>query len=179
MNDEKSVRLSPPQYTYFKFLKYSIGNDPCVDVLDIEEVAGGNYLIPIHVKSLEKARALATILNLHKNYGNINICIEIYYCNRVVAPIENIENINSLLRIIKQALNTNCYFEFVKAAEVIPGYNSIFPVFKKEVIQFFNDDLSDLYANFNGVAADVFREVMKSPINGFFINPSTAIEDDC
>ena len=174
MNDENPVRLSPPQYTYFNFIKYSIGNDPCVDVLDIEETSDVDYLIPIHVHNYEKAQALATILELHKSIGNFNITIEIYHCDQPVAPIENIENINSLLRVFRKALKTNCYFEFVEAAETFPGLKSIFPVFNKEIIQFFNDDLSDLFANFNGVAADVFREVIRSPINGTFINPTTA-----
>ena len=179
MTKDPSVRLSPPQYTYVNFLKHSIGNDPCVDVMDIEEIVGGDYLIPIHVKCREKAIALATILELHKTFGNINIFVEVCFCNQVVKPIENIENIERLVQIVRQALDTNCYFEFVRAAEPFPGLVSIFPVFKKEVIQFFNDDLSDLYANFNGVAAHVFSEVMKSTINGFFISPSTTREDVC
>ena len=33
-------------------------------------------------------------------------------------------------------------------------------VFTKSVIQFFNDDMSDYYRNFNGVTADVFNDIL-------------------
>ena len=36
----------------------------------------------------------------------------------------------------------------------------VYAIFKKEVIQFFNDDISDFYCNYNEVAAKVFNEVL-------------------
>ncbi|MCL2336141.1 MAG: hypothetical protein FWC60_01840 [Firmicutes bacterium] len=173
MPNENSSRLSPPQYTYYNYIKHSIGNDPCVNVADMKEMGGGNYVIPIHVQGHERAVALATILELHKSMGNLSIDIEIFCGNQMVTPSENTENSESLLKLYEQALSTNRYFACAKINELLPGYPSIFPVFKKEVIQFYNDDLSDLYRNFNGVAADVFREVFKSSINDITINPST------
>jgi len=46
-------------------------------------------------------------------------------------------------------------------------------VFTKSVTQFYNEDLSDLYRNYNEVSAGVFREVLKEKINGIDIDPST------
>ena len=173
MNQEDNLRLSPPWHTYFNFIKETIGHDPCVEVLDMKEVLSNQFLIQIQVQSNVKARALATILELHKNFGNINIDIEIIHCGCPVCPYEDITDIDDLLKLFRLALDTNCYFEFVRAVKIMV-FNAIFPVFKKAVIQFFNDDLSDFYHNFNGVAADVFREVLKHQINGIYINPSTS-----
>ncbi|MEC2677413.1 hypothetical protein P9W92_27710, partial [Bacillus cereus] len=43
-----------------------------------------------------------------------------------------------------------------------------------EVIQFFNDDISNLCQTFTGVAANVFRDVMKDEICGIPILFSTS-----
>ena len=173
MSEENQVKLSPPWYTYFNFLKYSIGKDRNVKVLDMKEISDVNYLIPVEVKDKDKARALATILVLHKNFGNIDVHTEVLHRGQVVKPHETPRNECGLIKIFEEALATNYYFEYVRFAKIFTA-KIIFPVFKKEVIQFFNDDLSDLYNNFNGVAAAVFEEVLKSPINEIFIYPSTA-----
>ena len=168
---DKQVKLSPPQYTYSNFIKHSIGNDPCVRVLDLQETPHGDYLQIINVDERRKAAALATILKRRKTFGNVKIRIEVRHCGRVVEPVTEIR---SILRLFEAALDTNRWFEFVESKQVFFGLKPIFPVFKKDVIQFFNDDLSDLYANFNGVVADVFREVLREKIGEDDINPSTA-----
>lgn len=173
MSKESLVRLSPPWYTFFNFVKHSIAEDRCVDVLDMKEMSDCDFLIPIEVKDRNRAIALASILVPCKNFGNINVRIEISHCGRIINPCNCICDARGILRLFEEAFCTNCYFECVECVEIF-GAARIFPVFKKEVIQFFNDDLSDLYSNFNGVAADVFAEVLKPQIDGITINPSTA-----
>ena len=174
MNKEDLPKLSPPWFTFYNFVKHSIGNDTCVKVLDMKEVSDFEYIIPIKVWDLDKAIALATIMELHKNFGNINVCIKIYFGGQVVKPKKAPENVEEMLEIFEDALDTNCYFQFVESVKIFAA-SIIFPVFKKSVIQFFNDDISDLFSNFNGVAAKVFIEVLKPKIGNFTINPSTAI----
>ena len=172
MNQDNMTRLSPPWYTYFNFIKESIGSDPWVRVLDMKEVSGSHYIIQINALREEKARALATILALRQSFGNIVVDMEVLFNGRGVSPYEPPLTNDDLLRIFTQALGTNTYFEIAKPGGFV-GI-SIFPIFKKEVIQFFNDDISDYYNNFNGVAADVFREVLRPDVYGTHINPSTA-----
>jgi len=175
MSDEGSVKMSPPWYTYFNYLKHSIGRDQCVDVLDMKEISGADYLISVDVKNREKATALATILIPCKNFGNINVRVEVLHCGRRVKPYCNPHDESIIIKIIEEALGTNHYFECVESAEYFVSL-LIFPVFKKEIIQFFNDDLSDFYNNFNGVVAKVFSEVLESHVFGVSIRPSTAIK---
>jgi len=170
MSEENSLQLSPPWYTFFNFVKHSIGKDPGVKVLDMKELSGSNFLIPIEVGNRDKAAALATILVPGQNFGDTNVSIEILHCGKTVKPMDQPQDVCCL---IKKALDTNYYFDGVEMREVF-DFIIVFPVFKKAVIQFFNDDLSDLYNNFNGVAADVFAEVLESMIDGRFIYPSTA-----
>ncbi|WP_127532908.1 hypothetical protein [Paenibacillus kobensis] len=42
------------------------------------------------------------------------------------------------------------------------------------IVQFFDDNLSDLYGNYNNVAAFVFREVLRNRISRTSIQFSTA-----
>ena len=180
MNEEMLLRLSPPWYTFFNYIKHSIGADRYVDVLDMKELSNTRYLIQVDVKVKKKAAALAAILVTHRQFGNINVCVEVMHNGQVVKPVEQTHNVCSLISVLEAALETNDYFEFAKFEKIFSAA-VIFPVFKKAVIQFFNDDLSDLYNNFNGVAANVFEEVIKSPIDDVFIYPSTAkaIKQSC
>ncbi|MEC0014158.1 hypothetical protein P4K74_27385, partial [Bacillus cereus] len=54
------------------------------------------------------------------------------------------------------------------------GANVVFPVFAAKVIQFFNDDISNLCQTFTEVAAKVFRDVMNDAICGIPILYSTS-----
>ena len=172
MNQENMGRLSPPWNTYYNFIRESIGSDPCVKVSDMTEVSGAQYIVQIQAHTKEKARALATILALRKTFGKVIVDIEILHNGRGVSPYEPPLTTVDLVRVFNQALDTNAYFKNVRPGGF--GITSVFPIFKKEVIQFFNDNLSDFYQNFNGVAANVFAEVLRPDIYGTNINPSTA-----
>ena len=173
MNKERLIKLSPPWHTFFNFVKHSVGNDRCVEVCDMKEISEREFLIQVDVKDRSRAIAMATILAPCKNFGNIDVRVEVSHCGRIVRPNDRCLNVRSLVRMFEEAFCTNNYFENVEAVKMFEA-DIIFPVFEKSVIQFFNDDISDLYSNFNGVAADVFAEVLNLEINGIFINPSTA-----
>ena len=173
---EENVRLSPPPYTYFNFIKHSIGNDSCLEVLEMQVQEEGNYLIQIEVQDRRHARALAAILELHKNIGNENIYIEVLHKGTIVEPQEDYKTMKDFIKMFETALCSNRYFNRATFIKSLAGYPIVFLIFKKEVIQFFNDDISDFFNNFNGVAADVFREVLKPAVHEIWINPSTAME---
>ena len=175
MNDEDSLKLTPPWYTYFNLIKHSIGKDRYIEVFNMKELSDTDFLIQIKTRNKEKALALATLISPIKKFGNTRIYIEVTYCGEVVKPTKTPQNVNNAIKIVRKALGTNHYFESVEHVTLM-GRITIFPVFKKEVIQFFNDDLSDLYNNFNGVAADVFSEILRPFINEFPIAPSTSIK---
>jgi len=172
LSEDNLVKLSPPWYTFFNFLKHSIGKDRCVEVLEMKEISDSNFIIQVEVRSLKKALALADILLRCKSFGNIIVRVEVLHCGQAVKPTGQFDDICRVIEVFKDALGTNHYFECIEFRTIFDS-EVIFPVFKKEVIQFFNDDLSDLYSNFNGVAAHVFSEVLKEQIGNVSILPST------
>jgi len=66
-----------------------------------------------------------------------------------------------LSELIEVGLAKNGWFEQVVIQPLVPGGASVaFIVFSKAVVQFFNDDLSDLYHNYNNVVAFSFKDVL-------------------
>ncbi|WP_155894971.1 hypothetical protein [Bacillus sp. 123MFChir2] len=52
----------------------------------------------------------------------------------------------------------------VAQPQLLGGKNVVYPVFKPEVTQFFNDDISNLCNTFVAVAANVLKDVMKGTV---------------
>jgi hypothetical protein len=173
MTPSNLPQLSPPEFTFFNELKNSIGKDPLVTVENIIKLPNGENLIPVLVHKQKKALALATILDLHKDFGGIIVNVQVIFNGQAVDPLEKDFTPREVVKLFKAALGTNRYFKFAVAKLFSPGVFGVFPVFSKKVIQFFNDDISDLYNNFNEVAATVFKDVLKGEINEIVINPST------
>ncbi len=171
------ARLSPPWYTLWNKVKYSIGEDPEVVVGDLQ-TQSDPFIIPIRVDNRQKAQALASIMNPSYSLGNIHINVEISDSSgKIISPI-NPTSPEQLSEMVQTGLQGNHLFLKVVTQPLFPNARLIvFPVFKKEVIQFYNDDLSDLYNNFNNVAALVFQNVLKPAPGGISLDCSTEKSD--
>ncbi|HDR7161745.1 hypothetical protein OCB13_13425 [Bacillus cereus] len=165
MEENVQAQLSPPWITYFNELKNSIGADPTVTVGPLIPV-GGNYIISVHALSNEKARALATFLKSFVQFGNVSVTVIVTNNeNEIVNPFPCPLDAFEIAHLFQVALENNPYFEQVVVQPQFPGGpNVVFPVFTAEVIQFFNDDISNLCQTFTGVATNVFRDVMNDEV---------------
>lgn len=163
--NEKSVGLSPPWITYFNEIQFSIGADPKVTVGPLISV-DDDYIILVTVTGNEKAKAIATLLNPAVNFGNINVNVVV--SNRegqIASPFPCPLDAFEIAHYFQVALGGNPFFEDVVVKPQLPGGpNVVYPVFKPEVIQFFNDDISNLCNTFVAVAADVFKDVIQNTI---------------
>ncbi|WP_433751087.1 hypothetical protein [Falsibacillus pallidus] len=172
------VQLSPPWVTYQNELKYSVGQDPNVIVGPLIP-AGGNYIIPVTVLGDEKAIALATLLKSHVEFGNVSINIVVINGDQeIVEPVPCPLGAFAIAGLVEQALSGNPYYEdVVVKRQNMGGNNAVYPVFKPEVIQFYNDDISNLCNNFTAVASKVFEDVMKEDLCSVSILYSTSCEE--
>ncbi|TMU87398.1 hypothetical protein FGG79_04530 [Bacillus sp. BHET2] len=178
MEHKSEVQVSPPWVTYFNELKYSIGQDLSVTVGPLIPV-GSQYLALVNVSDNEKAEALATLLVPSVEFGNITLnTIVINNEQEIVSPIPCPLRSFQIANLVEKALSGNPYFNQVVVKQQFPGSpNSVYPVFTAEVIQFFNDDLSNLCNSFTGVASTVFADVMKDKVCGISILFSTSCEE--
>lgn len=153
---EKSIitKLSPPWYVYHRKVQAMFGKDPEVHIKDMSDIGNGNYSYMILVSNKEKAKAIKTILPQNFKIGNVTITVTI------LGPDENdIESSNkSDVEIYETAFSGNPIFEKT-IVRTIGSFEMCYCIFKKEVIQFWNDDLSDYYGNYNGLASEIAKEI--------------------
>lgn len=172
MDKKATIRLSPPEFTYFNEVKYSIGKDPFVRVSPLQDHGDGQYRIVLYVKGLKKAKALATLIAPDKVIGEIHLQVKVISGGKTISPITRSLTPKEIAGLYRVAFRTNRFFHFV-ALRTIFGTTFVYPVFKIRVVQFFNDDLSDYYGNYNNVAASVFKNVLHNEMNGIPVQFST------
>jgi hypothetical protein len=168
--------LSPPWFTLRNELKGSIGNDPLVSVSELDQSVNP-YVVHITVEGQPKATAIASLLKGRYQIGNVSVVADVKEKEGgAVAPVIP-RSVEELAQQVKTALGGNRLYRdvFVEHWCRSPLFPlAVYPVFAREVIQFKNDDCSDLYGNYNAVAAAVFAKVLAQSPGGFRLLPSTA-----
>ncbi|MGL5150810.1 MAG: hypothetical protein ACRC7N_09605 [Clostridium sp.] len=164
--------LSPPWYTFANQVKYTYGCCNLVRVNDLIPVEGGDYLLVINVCDNTIANALRQLLPETVSFGGVIVTITIFNaCGQVVNVSNQAYTPQTLAKLICTALKCNPLFGgCVLTAGKIPPVGSIGDVaiiIDKAVVQFYNDDISDLCNNYNEVASKVFEEItnLKYPDN--------------
>jgi hypothetical protein len=164
--------MNPPWITLWNQVRGSIGNDPRVTTTRLDQ-SRQPYLIRITVRDNAKAVGLASLVKRRHNFGNITVVVRIEdrqgnHVNRVVP-----KSPRELAGLVRSAFTRNGWYRKVLVKEFF-GRLRVYAVFAKKVVQFYNDDLSDLYGNYNGVAGAVFADVLGARFGGFELICSTS-----
>lgn len=160
--------MQSPWNTYCSYLKAIFSGDPEVGVGDVripkeDDPEPTVYTIPIDCTNQIKAHALDLILNKEIDMGNIKLKVDL-----------NCTDYNPE-SVYEAAFNGNPHYsQFITLDTPIMGTQQ-YCVMNKEVIQFYNDDLSDPWGNYNGLAADIMKIITKS--EGAHVNFCTDIKD--
>ncbi|GLX66423.1 hypothetical protein [Paenibacillus glycanilyticus] len=178
INRKARISLSPPEFTYYNEIKYSVGKDPLVSVGPLQDHGDGEFIVKLYVKGIKKAQALATLVAPVKVIGEISIQVLVISGGKVIEPITRTLTPKEIADLYRTAFRTNRLFHFVSVRTIF-GQTYVYPVFKIRVVQFYNDDLSDFYGNYNNVAAFVFRNVLRNEVSGTFIQFSTDKKKKC
>ena len=73
------------------------------------------------------------------------------------------------LELYEDAFTGNPLFEQTKVRS-LAGISFEYCIFKKTVIQFWNDDLSDYYGNYNGLPTDIAKDVLRESTVQFSVS---------
>jgi hypothetical protein len=169
------AQLSPPWYTLWNEINSSIGNDPRVTVAPLD-TSQAPYLIVIQCEERRQAISLVSLLVLNYSFGGVEVEVIVKDSDgEIVQPVVP-ASAHELSKWVKRAFETNHWFIEVVTRSLFPvpgSFTAVYPVFEKSVIQFYNDDLSDLFYNYNQVVAFVFRDLLQSTPGGIMLNPST------
>lgn len=155
MKNEK-LTLATPWMTYKKMLDAMFQYDADVIVGDIED-EGTVKRIAVEVKNHKKFLALSKIINTRVVYGNITVAVDLYDEENKLKEDVNLDT-------IKDAFEGNEMVDDVKVLTDVVGTDHIFVVFDNtEIIQFFNDNLTDYCGNYTGLPEDVARQLFNTP----------------
>jgi hypothetical protein len=163
--------MNPPWITLWNKTQASIGNDAGVMVAALDS-SSNPYVICVTVQGLPKAVGLSSIVRPRHDFGNVKVVLEVKddHGSPVTPVIPT--SADELARSVRSALEGNRWYRDVVVKGGL-GLPRVYPVFGKGVVQFFNDDLSDLHSNYNGVAAAVFAEILASACGRFGLSCST------
>lgn len=153
MENNKRLTLEAPWNTYRKMLNALFEYDPEIEVGDVIDAIGCqtiDYSIGIMVKNHRKFEALQKLLPANKEFGSINVAIYVY-------DMENEEKND--IEVFKDLFNDNPIVSTFEKIKLPDGSERNFVCFRPEVIQFYDDDISDCYGNYNGLAEDIARAV--------------------
>lgn len=148
------IKKSAPWVTYYREVDELFKKDEEVFVVLDEE----NVELRIYVNNQSKASAIQYLLPTEKEFGNVILKIEVIPANGM--KIRNVDETN-ILDIVCDAFREN------DAVYMVTGVRSMFDliyvIFRKEVVQYFDDNLGDINGNcstlYEVIARDVFRDV--------------------
>ena len=159
------LRLSAPWTLFYQEVNALFEKDPEVKVLY-------NYEEPelkIAVKGNdEKAAILGRFIPTEKKFGNVTLNISVVGDDGKPVPDVNLPDEVA----IEKAFAGNEAVSFIKHVQTIFQDNITYVVFKKEVVQYFGDNMSDLYGAistlYQNIALDVFADTLASKGNFLF-----------
>ena len=148
-----NTKLSAPWMTYVHEIEALFGEDPSINITYDENENN----IKLYVLDNIKAEAIQKILPMEKKFGNVVLKITIIPGDVEATP----EN------ILKIAFEDNPVMENVISVQ---GLGSIFTyaVFKKKVVQFFNDQMNDLHGLKSTLYEDIARDVLETDGSVFY-----------
>ena len=141
------VKLSAPWQTYYKELSLLFEHDDEVRIVyDTDE-----QIINIYVDNAVKAEAMAAALPTAKEFGTVTLEINIIPSNRV--NMLSASKGNGFVDLFKG----NSIVDDVVVVDGIMSNPITYVIFKKEVVQYFNDDLGDA----NGMCSTLYQDIAK------------------
>lgn len=142
------LRLEPPWETYYKELSILLGQDPEIQILyDSYEQE-----IKIYSENVRKTDALSVLLPDEKEFGNVKVTITIVPANnKETRPTKYSPDLFADLFDENQ-----CVADVVQTTGI---YEATYVVFRKEVVQYHNDDIGDVNGNCSTLYQDVAKRI--------------------
>ena len=158
------LKKSAPWYIFVDEMEEMFKYDPEVHIVYDEE----NQIVKVYVDNGLKASALENLLPPTKEFGNITLEVQ-------VIPANNFE-VGTYASRYEEAFRGNEALSFIQRIHGIYSNDLIYIVFKNKVVQYYNDDLGDIY----GQCSTLYQEIAKHifvPQDGVFYCTDTDGKD--
>ena len=150
------ISLSAPWTVYYRKIQALFEQDPEINILYDED----NATIRLYVDNEEKGRALDLLLPTEVVFGNITLHIAIIFANN------RVESSNK--SIFETIFSGNPILKYVQEVRIPCSNTMTFIVFKKEVVQFFNDDTGDIHGLESTLYENIARDIFKKTTGVYF-----------
>ena len=162
------LKLVAPWDEYYNEMNAFFAEDPDVTILYDEE----EKHIKVLVNNPHKAEALTDLLVSEQDFGSVKLAIEVVPANDVPDAIKRhfkiARNEENYYTEYESALVGNRAFLYTYTVDNVMGFNAVFVVFKKKVIQYYNDNLGDLNGMKSTLAEEIARDIFVSHTGVFF-----------
>ena len=155
------VGLSSPWTIFYRKVEALFKYDPLVHVVYDEQ----EHHLKLYVDEDEKAEALEILIPMTKEFGNVTMKISIIHPNNETKT--NYE-FASVEEIFEAALDTNGAFSFANTVLTFTGAAITYVLFRKEVVQFFTDNLADYFGLSSTLYQDIAKDVFLCGDNVYF-----------
>lgn len=167
-----ATKLSPPWDTYASAVRAFFELDPDIEVskcYECKDDEGFDYAFNINCKTIEKFLALNRLMSHQAQFGNVSLKINI---------IDNTDNAeNPYLDLFTTLFENNPRLKDIQSVSDPAGVVHNYIRFRPEVIQFYNDDLTDYNGNCTTLAEDIAYEIFGDNIDAS-VNFCTASPDE-
>ena len=173
-----NLKLISPWRNYYHEIQAFFKEDPYVTVVFDED----NMEIKLFVQAPDKAEALTQILNPEKTFGETTVKVTVIPANTMSREIKlmmkSMIEAEEFDRVIRIALDCNGLFCDVCVIKGLLGFNAIYVLFNKNVVQYYNDNIGDLHGVKSTLAEDIARDIFVSRPGVFYCTNVTETEED-
>jgi len=153
-----ALGLQAPWVTFVNELEALFDKDPEITV----DYDADDEIVSILVDNADKADALTELLPAEIPFGNIVLTIE-------VIPANKETNDNEWVQLFKRAFAGNPIVKDIVTVDPdMFSFGATYILFSKEVVQFFNDDLSDYNGLCSTLYEDIADDVLGAPLGVYY-----------
>jgi len=159
------LKLSAPWIIYYREIEAMFRGDPGVRVIFDEDT----LTVKLYVDDSGKAYALDELIPPSKKFGRTALKISIIPANDRFTAVDK-------ANLLDVALQENSALSFIRTITGIMTNPMTYVVFKKEVVQYWTDDLGDYFGVHSALFQDIAKDIFENA-NGVFFCTDTA-EDE-
>lgn len=154
-----NVKLSSPWMNFYHELAALFKKDPEVKVVYDQE----ENTIKLYVDNADKADALDHLLPASRTFGNVTVTVQVIPANNGEADAAT---------LFKRAFRDNPAMVGIDHNDNLFDNPFSYVVFRNEVVQYFNDDLSDIHGNCSTLYQEIAKDVFEQHEGVFFCTDS-------
>lgn len=151
------VNLSAPWIIYYREIEAMFRGDPGVRVIFDEDA----LTVKLYVDDSGKAYALDELIPPSKKFGRTVLKIGIIPANDSFTAVDKAS-------LLDAALQGNSALSFIRTISGIMTNPLTYVVFKKDVVQYWTDDLGDYFGVHSTLFQDIAKDVFENATGVFF-----------